>query len=174
MMAPCRALSGSPQATFAPEPVSFSKPNQRYSIVFTITAPWTDDGLPANPKGFDSSQVPGTWQRLLMRAGSPLRRVFFRGWFHPIARVGAKGTAEYFLDPYPKKDGTFVGEFKTERAGELFLYVNDAALPIPYLYNLFYRNNGGSAIIKVHRLCDARCKENRAATKKVRCNGRPA
>lgn len=39
--------------------------------------------------------------------------------------------------------------FKAERSGELFLYVNDAAIGLPWVYDAFYSNNGGQAKVTV-------------------------
>jgi len=43
-------------------------------------------------------------------------------------------------------------EFTARSAGELFLYVNDAELVIPGMYNLFYQNNSGSAEVTFERV----------------------
>jgi uncharacterized protein (DUF2235 family) len=144
---------------------------QRYAISFEVTQPWKDGRLELDPKGRESWQAPTLRDEILWRLLSPFRRVFFRGWFHPIARVGATGTAEYFLDPY-KRGNVFIGEFRTERSGELFIYVNDAVLPLPYLYDFFYRRNGGEALIKVTRFCDAGCKERTLKMRKEQCRSK--
>jgi hypothetical protein len=38
------------------------------------------------------------------------------------------------------------------RDGELFLFVNDAVIGIPGLYDFFYRDNSGSTKVKIERL----------------------
>jgi hypothetical protein len=85
----------------------------------------------------------------------PLSRVIFRPWFRLLARIGATGVDEYFLDP-EEVDGqpnTFRAVIKrAQRDGELFLYVNDAVLPLPWLDNLFYLNNEGQAKVIIERL----------------------
>jgi hypothetical protein len=43
-------------------------------------------------------------------------------------------------------------ERREERAGELFIYVNDALVPLPLIGELFYWNNGGKADILIKRL----------------------
>ena len=43
-------------------------------------------------------------------------------------------------------------EIKAKSDGELFLYVNDAVLAIPRLYNLFFANNSGSTTLRVEPL----------------------
>ena len=40
---------------------------------------------------------------------------------------------------------------KPTRDGELFIFVNDAVIGIPGLYDLFYRNNKGAAQLTVTR-----------------------
>ena len=141
---------------------------QRYTIAFEVVQPWKDGWIPVDPKGRDSWEAPSLLDQLMWRLGSPFRRVFFRGWFHPIARVGATGTAEYFLDP-SGHDKKFTADFKTERSGELFLYVNDAALPLPWLYQLFYRRNEGEAMVTVTRACDSACKERTLKRRRNQC-----
>jgi hypothetical protein len=38
-----------------------------------------------------------------------------------------------------------------EKSGELFLYVNDAIIAVPGLYNLFYKNNAGTTSVAITR-----------------------
>jgi hypothetical protein len=84
-----------------------------------------------------------------MVLATPLRRVLLRPWFRVIARVGEKGTDEYFLDP--DANSSVVQQldvpFYPHRSGELYLYVNDAVLPI--FMDAFYRNNKGTATVTV-------------------------
>ena len=90
-----------------------------------------------------------------MYATLPQRRVIFRPWFTVLARIGSAGVAEAFVDAEPtSKDGTeFRGVIKRlERSGELFLYVNEAVVPLPGITDLFYRNNRGSAQVIIERL----------------------
>ena len=86
----------------------------------------------------------------------PLRRIYFRRWFTVIARIGAEGQYEDYLDPKPgPKPGTrtYSGTTsKLTRDGELFLYVNDAVIVFPWLHKIFYNNNKGTAKIEVTRL----------------------
>jgi hypothetical protein len=44
---------------------------------------------------------------------------------------------------------TYTAQFKAERTGDLFLFVNDAILYWPGPIDAFYRNNKGSAEIKI-------------------------
>jgi hypothetical protein len=103
--------------------------------------------------GFRSDEVPHWWNKLLMYAGVLLRRDIFRRWFDVIARIGSKGVAEDFLDPSGNSITLYYGETETvKRDGELFLYVNDVVLPLPWIYDLFYWNNAGEAKITIKRL----------------------
>jgi ABC-type thiamine transport system ATPase subunit len=39
-----------------------------------------------------------------------------------------------------------------ERSGELFLYVNESVVPLPWISDIFYWNNRGSAEVVIKRL----------------------
>ncbi len=45
-----------------------------------------------------------------------------------------------------------ISDITANASGELFIYVNDAALALPWLTDLFYRNNSGTATVTVKRL----------------------
>ena len=80
-----------------------------------------------------------------MAAGIPLRRELTRPWFRIVARFGSQGGEETFLDPDPdSKDGSIAEVIQATRNGELYLFVNDAVLGIPGLYDFFYGNNKGN------------------------------
>ena len=102
-----------------------------------------------------------TLPELWRSAAVPIRRVFFRRWFTTLARIGSKGNAEVFLDPelVTGKPNTYVGEWSegTERSGEIFLYVNNAVLPFPWIYDLFYRDHAGTAEIVIRRCAETTC-----------------
>jgi hypothetical protein len=91
----------------------------------------------------------------------------FRPWFRLIARVGETGVDEYFLSPVNRTDKTYdaatqtatvkptnvyTARFTANRDGEVFLYVNDAALALPWLYSTYYKNNQGAAKISIKLL----------------------
>jgi hypothetical protein len=125
----------------------------RYSVRIELTSPSKDDKIEADPNGFRTARLSSWPAKLVMYSGVPLRRVLFRPWFRLIARVGASGTDEYFLDPEadPHQRNVYEATFKAERDGELFLYVNDAVIALPYLHDIFYWNNNGTAKISVQR-----------------------
>jgi len=71
-----------------------------------------------------------------------------------IARIGSKGVTEEFLDPevVAGMPNTFRGGFrKAERDGELFLYINEAVIPFPWISDIFYHNNQGMAQVVIKR-----------------------
>jgi len=78
-------------------------------------------------------------------------------WYRLIALVGDKGVDEYFLDPVPVANTSpqaYRDTIKTERSGELFLYVNDAVIGPPWLYDWFYgpTHHHGKAKVTVRML----------------------
>jgi hypothetical protein len=123
-----------------------------YVVTVTVSSPWFDKGIAATPTGFGTSTLSDWPTKIAMYSALPLRRVIFRRWFSLLGRIGSKGVAEVFLDPTGTSN-TFRGRIsKAERDGELFLYVNDAALPLPWVGDIFYRNNRGTAQVVVRRL----------------------
>src|ERR1700730_8300830 len=141
--------------------------NGRYLIKFDSTDSFRDDRDIDGSEGFYSASptiiVPSAngsdsmhgapfWRRLALIAGIPLRRELIRPWFRVVARIGGKGSEENFLDP-DFSDTFLIDETITApRDGELFLFVNDAVIGIPSLYDWFYRNNEGSARVTIKRL----------------------
>jgi hypothetical protein len=72
-----------------------------------------------------------------------------------MARVGETGVDEYFLDPAPVPDTSpqvYKARFTAERAGEIFLYVNDVVIGLPWLSDRFYKRNSGTAKVTVRLL----------------------
>jgi uncharacterized protein (DUF2235 family) len=126
----------------------------RYEILITMTEPWEDAGRPVTPVGYRTSTV-DQYNRWKFYAGIFLRRVLFRPWYRVIARVGETGVDEYFLDPVPVPNTTpqaYKATFKADRGDELFLYVNDAVIGLPWVYDSFYPNNSGKAKVTVRLL----------------------
>ncbi|WP_130226120.1 hypothetical protein [Bradyrhizobium sp. Leo121] len=125
-----------------------------YEIKITVAEPWEDAGRPTTPAGFRTSTIDLS-NRWKFRGAILLRRILFRPWYRIIARVGETGVDEYFLDPIPLPNTTpqaYKATFKAARSGELFLYVNDAVIGLPWVYDSFYPNNGGKAKITVRLL----------------------
>lgn len=125
-----------------------------YEIRIAVTEPWNDAERPTTPAGFRTSTVEFA-NRWKFRSAIFLRRILFRPWYRIIARVGETGVDEYFLDPIPLPNTTpqtYKATFKAARSGELFLYVNDAVIGLPWLSDTFYPNNGGKAKVTVKLL----------------------
>ena len=73
-----------------------------------------------------------------------------QSWLQPIARIGATGDDEYPLQPEHRVGREslrtrLTAVIKARSDGELFLFVNDG------IDDVFYRNNTGTAIVKVER-----------------------
>jgi hypothetical protein len=122
----------------------------RYLIQVETTQPFRDGDIPSPLGGFYTTDAPHWWQRAALMLGVPLRRELTRPWFRLVLRYGATGGEEVFLDPDPE-DGKVETVIRPTRSGELFIFVNDAVLGIPRLYDVFYRNNEGSAKLVVTR-----------------------
>jgi uncharacterized protein (DUF2235 family) len=125
-----------------------------YLITMKQLTPWMKEGQPTSLGGFHLSQVRDPPQRVLLAFALPLRRSLLRPWSQVIMRVGAIGGYELFLDPEPPPapQDIISERFRPQRTGELFLYLNDAILPIPGVADIFYRYNAGSAEVRVRRL----------------------
>jgi hypothetical protein len=124
--------------------------DKRYQITLTINYDeWRDLDIKAGINGFGVELMPWT-----MYSGLLFRRHIREPWFKPIARIGHQGSDEYPLtlvavggpDQTPKR---FVAEITARRSGELFLFVNDAVLPLPNDWQFFYNNNTGTATVTV-------------------------
>lgn len=119
---------------------------ERYVIEMAPTV-WDDGGIPVEPG--DSPWEAANWmQKLLFIAAVPLRRELFQDWFEVVVRYGRTGGEEafYIYDPTTSK---IEFPMRPTRDGELFVFVNDAVIGLPLLYDRFYRNNHGSAKIFV-------------------------
>jgi hypothetical protein len=91
----------------------------------------------------------------LMVLGLPLRRHVTEPWLQPVARIGRTGSDEYVLKPVATvadaNGATLVADITARRSGELFVFVNDAVLPVPNRWQVFYKNNTGTATIRIER-----------------------
>jgi hypothetical protein len=124
----------------------------RYEIVFTVNEPWRDASIETTPIGYTSASQPFP-ARWYLRMAVPLRRVLFRRWYMALARIGATGVDEYFLDPVRVRDpaiDAYRAFFTARRSGEVFVYVNDVAIALPGLVSTFYKNNSGKAQVTIN------------------------
>ena len=120
---------------------------ETYRIKIEVTEPWTDHGIPASPEGFARS----TWGQL---AGAPFKRLIWSNWFAPIVRVGGGGLEEH-LPEFKREqpaNNLWTGEFTARNDGEVFVYVNDTSIFLPWLLTLFYDNNHGKAVISLKKM----------------------
>jgi uncharacterized protein (DUF2235 family) len=123
----------------------------RYAITIKAREPhWYDRTIETSPAGFNSWDAPTFGQKIAMVLALPMRRELIRPWFRVVARTGALGGEESFLDPDPK-DHSIDEVMRATRDGELFLFVNDAVLGMPGLEGVFYSNNVGSADVTITR-----------------------
>ncbi|MCP4617109.1 MAG: DUF2235 domain-containing protein [Bradyrhizobium sp.] len=122
----------------------------RYLIEVKPVEPWTDGGIPVPLGGFSPANPPSWYHRIRLATMVPLRRETTQDWFHVVLRFGSVGGEETFIVPDP--DDTLIqSPIRATRDGELFVFVNDAVIGIPGLYDYFYRNNGGAADLVVTR-----------------------
>src|SRR5262245_8865208 len=122
----------------------------RYTVEIKPAEPWSDDGIPVPPGGFSPANPPSWYHRIRLALTVPLRRETTQDWFHVVLRYGSVGGEETFIEPDPD-DYQIEAPIRPTRDGELFVFVNDAVIGIPGLYDHFYRNNGGSADLVVKR-----------------------
>ena len=114
----------------------------RYTIEIKLPDDWSDAGIPVKtPSGFSTLDH----KPHLFLPALPFRRILTAKWFVPVVRIGSH-TAEYHL---LDKQST---EVTPRRTGPLFLFVNDAIGPPPFL-RYFYENNlGEPAIVTVRKV----------------------
>lgn len=120
---------------------------ETYEISLEIDGQWTDKGIPASPAGFAKS----TWGQL---AGIPYKRLIWSNWFAPIIRVGGPGLEEHL--PEFRQDASngniWRATFTARGDGEVFVYVNDTSVFLPWLFTSFYDNNTGRAAVSMKKL----------------------
>jgi hypothetical protein len=126
----------------------------QYEIAVTMSEPWEDAGRAVTPIGYRTSTIEGA-KRLRGYFTIFLRRILFRPWFRLIARVGDTGVDEYFLDPLPAPNTdpqVYKARFTADRSGEIFLYVNQAVIGLPWVTTWFYGDHKGKAKVTVRLL----------------------
>jgi uncharacterized protein (DUF2235 family) len=129
------------------------KKGERYRITISMEDGrlWKDKDTVSGVAGFPTGS-------LVHAAGVPLRRWWGYPYFQPIARIGNRGSNEKPLEPIRLKQKS-AQEIKTaqflftpDQTGRLYLYLYDAAIGVPYLYDYFYRNNSGGTTIKIENV----------------------
>jgi uncharacterized protein (DUF2235 family) len=122
----------------------------RYYVKVEPISPWMDGPILVPEGGFSAKEPPPWYYRVILTLGIPLRRELTRDWFRLVLRYGRIGGEEDFIDPDPT-DPLIQTNIKPTRAGELFIFVNDAVIGVPGLYGLFYKHNAGSSKLTVYR-----------------------
>ena len=130
----------------------------------------------------EDEKMPGIWEQWEPHWPTKLavffRRFPFVPWFQPIAQVGYKETEQFVLDQSRIAiDKLRVYRLSLETAEEiivekriprpsneitstlpdnpeLFVFVNDVVIGIPKLWDLFYRENGGTGTVTVTKMVD--------------------
>jgi uncharacterized protein (DUF2235 family) len=151
--APQNALDFDTSAICAPTGLKV-RTGFKYEIAVTMEDPWEDGGHATTPTGYRTSTIDAT-KRWRGYATIFLRRVLFRPWFRLIARVGERGVDEYFLDLVPVPNTSpqvYKDTIKADRSGEIFLYVNEAVIALPWLHDHFYKKHQGTAKVTVRLL----------------------
>ena len=122
----------------------------RYLVEIKPVKDWTDNGITVPLGGFSAANPPTWYHRILLALVVPLRRETTQDWFHVVLRYGSVGGEEDFIEPDPD-DYNLEATIKPKRNGEVFVFVNDAVIGIPGLYDLFYRGNKGTATLTITR-----------------------
>jgi hypothetical protein len=125
------------------------KQGARYRVILDVTQPWIENGkIYTSPTGFDSGEF--GWYGGI--AGIVQRRAVGGRWFQPPARILAgKQYETQGLEMRNIGGSIFVGAFTAGISGQLFLFVNDAMISWHGWTDEFYRNNRGSAKVKIER-----------------------
>ena len=118
---------------------------------------WKDWNIPVTgPEGLALGSPNLTLtHRTIFALSFPFRRVWRPDWFVPVARIGTRGADHYAL-------AAPATMFSARKTGELFLFVNDAVIPVgvgpdgvSVGFDAYYRNNrGGQAQITVRKLTE--------------------
>ncbi|MDF2114865.1 DUF2235 domain-containing protein [Roseiarcaceae bacterium H3SJ34-1] len=124
-----------------------------YNVLITVETPWKDKSIDTSPAGYGSTSQPFIAQ-LKLRSAVMLRRILFRPWYMLVARVGETGVDEYFLDPVVFRGTdpavlTYRSVITPNQSGEVFFYVNDAVIALPWVTRFFYWNNAGTAKVRI-------------------------
>ncbi len=124
---------------------------EKYEVQLSIPEndPWIDKNIPTDPNGF----VLGSLRQV---GGIPFKRLIWSNWFRPIIRVGGPGLEEHL--PTFVQDASdrklWKADFTARSDGEVFIYVNDTSIFLPWLWHLFYDNNKGSAAVSLRKMSE--------------------
>ena len=128
----------------------------RYYVTIQPGEPWFNGvariGTPVG--GFSAKDRPAWYERIYLSLFLPLRRELSKDWFRIVLRFGHVGGEESSYEPDPYDDViqfNIAPTIAPDRQEELFIFVNDAVIGLPRLYDLLYRNNRGTAYLTVKR-----------------------
>lgn len=139
--------------------------HQTYKVTIEPTLEWHDGyhsdanpGIPTGPEGFGREKATRP-----MAVGIPLRRHPTENWFAVIIRIGPTGNEERALrfetqapSGQVKWDTPRTATFTAPAGGEVFLFVNDSVIGLPWLARFFYRNNRGEARVIIEEVAQDR------------------
>jgi uncharacterized protein (DUF2235 family) len=100
-----------------------------YTITFEVGESWSDGRRGTTPLGATALDV--GWAGVL---GIPLRRVVNARYLQPLAEVRRGDQVEIYALELEQVEGgaaRYRASFRSRQAGELFLFSNDAVLPLP-------------------------------------------
>jgi uncharacterized protein (DUF2235 family) len=117
--------------------------NETYEVRIGEAKDWRSPDIDpsivyVSPDGFHSNWRDLPWLTL----ATPMRRELIHPWFKIILKVGALRSEQYVLD-----NPTTV--ITPRRTDQVFLFVNDGIVGLPWVYAWFYRHNSGKATITV-------------------------
>jgi uncharacterized protein (DUF2235 family) len=118
-----------------------------------ITA--TEAGYTTFPSRHNAELTP--WQSTLYFLLLPFRRILDRGWFLTVIRYGHTGGEERYLDRSTDRDDPIIqAPIVPQFDAELFVFLNDATVGLPFLYDLLYRDNQGCVTLFIRHAPSAR------------------
>lgn len=125
--------------------------DQRYVVTFDVVDPWSDGAFATSPEGIATGSAWWTYP------GAPFRRVIGARYLQPVLEVRPIGEKRNWhkvqifpLPVRPVGDSVtlYRAEFVFPRSGELFMFANDAMIPLTadfwgqYGYRYFYEVSG--------------------------------
>jgi uncharacterized protein (DUF2235 family) len=141
-----------------------------YIVTFDVVEPWFDSSIATTPEGIRVGDFPLGLGYL----AAPFRRVIDARYLQPVLEVRPTdgehrigGNAQIYpltVRPVGNSEILYRAEFVAPRTGELFLFANDAMIPLAgkYDYRYFYERSGpdkqqaggnrGSACVTVERV----------------------
>jgi uncharacterized protein (DUF2235 family) len=130
---------------------------ERYMVTFDVVDAWSDSTIATSPNGLGVGDFP--WG--LGYVAAPFRRVIDARYLQPVLEIRPTGREDHLtknIQIYPLTVSAvgdsatlYRAEFSAARSGELFLFANDAMIPLTgsvwgkYGYRHFYEESGSDA-----------------------------